>query len=139
MAESLTAGHVQSLLASQSGASDFFVGGVTAYTLEQKTSLLRGAAQMVARCNGVSTDVARHMALGVRRLFQSHYAIATTGYAEPSPEWSVSQPFAWIAVATSETLVLTRRVEATGDRVAVQQAVAAAAIQWFAAQLTKCS
>jgi nicotinamide mononucleotide (NMN) deamidase PncC len=40
VAESVTAGHVQSRVAAVSGASGFFLGGVTAYSLEQKVKLL---------------------------------------------------------------------------------------------------
>ena len=40
VAESVTAGHVQARVSAVAGASNFFLGGVTAYTLEQKVKLL---------------------------------------------------------------------------------------------------
>ncbi len=99
VAESLTAGHVQSLLASLPGASDCFEGGITAYTIEQKVALLGVSRREAAGCNCVSEPVVRQMALGARKLFGTNFTIATTGYAEPAPEVNVTRPFAWVAVA----------------------------------------
>jgi nicotinamide-nucleotide amidase len=98
VAESLTAGHVQAQVASVSGASDFFLGGVTAYSLDQKVALLgvnRAHARKVA-C--VSQRVAVEMAFGVTQLFGSEVGVATTGYAEPSRAAGIKAPMAWWAI-----------------------------------------
>ena len=97
--ESLTAGNVQARIASVSGSSEYFLGGVTAYSLEQKAKLLgvdRVAAKKV-KC--VSAAVAEQMACGACKLFGADVAVATTGYAEPSAAEDVAAPFAWWAVA----------------------------------------
>ena len=52
VAESLTCGHLQALVGSVSGASDFFCGGVTAYNIDQKVRHLGGPA--------LPTDVGGH-------------------------------------------------------------------------------
>jgi nicotinamide-nucleotide amidase len=99
VAESLTAGNVQARIASASGASEYFLGGVTAYSIDQKVKLLgidRAAAKKV-KC--VSAEVAEQMARGACALFGADIAVATTGYAEPSPSDRVAAPFAWWAVA----------------------------------------
>ena len=99
VAESLTAGNVQARVASVSGSSEYFLGGVTAYSLDQKVKLLgveRAAAKKV-KC--VSAEVAQQMARGACALFGADIAVATTGYAEPSPADGVAVPFAWWAVA----------------------------------------
>jgi nicotinamide-nucleotide amidase len=99
VAESLTAGNVQARVASVSGSSEYFRGGVTAYTIDQKVKLLgvdRGAAKKV---NCVSAEIAEQMARGACALFDADVAVATTGYAEPSPGNGVAAPFAWWAVA----------------------------------------
>ncbi|MDR1282824.1 MAG: nicotinamide-nucleotide amidohydrolase family protein [Opitutaceae bacterium] len=100
-AESLTAGRVQALLGAASGASAYFLGGVTAYTLAQKERLLGVPLAESEPCAGVSENVARLMAGGARRLFGARVAVATTGFAEPAPESGVTAPFAWWAVAWS--------------------------------------
>ncbi len=99
VAESLTAGNVQARVAAVSGSSEYFLGGVTAYSLEQKVKLLgvdRAAAKKV-QC--VSAGVAEEMARGACALFGADLGVATTGYAEPSPANAVAAPFAWWAVA----------------------------------------
>ena len=99
VAESLTAGHLQSRVAAVSGASEFFLGGLTAYSLEQKVKHL-GVNRAEARAvNCVSAPVAEQMARGAPKLFGSDLAVATTGYAEPSPKDGVEAPFAWWALA----------------------------------------
>jgi nicotinamide-nucleotide amidase len=132
-AESLTAGQVQAAIAAVSGASNYFRGGLTAYTLEQKVRHLgvdRGGAE---RCNCVSREVAEQMARGACALFDTELAVATTGYAEPDPARSVRIPHAWWAVArklpagTFDTRSGFVEVP-NAPRTAVQAAVAAAAL-----------
>ena len=97
-AESLTAGNLCATIASASGSSSYFEGGVVAYNLVQKVNLL-GVDEQHARANNcVSARVAQEMALGVRNRFNANIALATTGYAERSPENMVESPFAFFAI-----------------------------------------
>jgi nicotinamide-nucleotide amidase len=129
-AESLTAGRVQSLLSACSGSSAFFLGGLTAYNLEQKVRHLQVDRQVATSCNCVSALVAEQMAQGACALFGSDIGIATTGYAEPSPAEDVKDPFAWCALAyrtKGGVFAITRSwlVLCTGlSRTEAQQAVA---------------
>ncbi len=99
VAESLTGGRVQALLTAVSGASDYFFGGATAYTLDAKVALLGVRRGPARRVNGVSESVAREMARGAVAMFGAKLAVATTGYAEPDLERGVTEPFAWWALA----------------------------------------
>jgi nicotinamide-nucleotide amidase len=99
VAESLTCGHLQTRLGSISGASDFFLGGVTAYTLEQKVALLEVERAVAEPVDSVSLEVARQMARGACRRFGSDLAVATTGYAERPPAAVGDGPFAYWALA----------------------------------------
>src|SRR5262245_51503016 len=81
-AESVTAGHLQSIIASVSGASTFFRGGITAYSIEQKVGVLGVGRAHAERVDCVSSQVAAEMALGATKLFEAHIGLATTGYAE---------------------------------------------------------
>lgn len=128
VAESLTCGHVQAFIGAISGASQFFRGGITAYSLDEKARLLdvdRGAAQAV---NSVSSAVAEQMARGVCKLFGTTLGAATTGYAEPDRERGVIHPFAWWAIhhaSGGRGLTRVRRVEFPGaSRVDVQTRLA---------------
>ena len=110
VAESLTCGRVQARIGLISGASEFFLGGLTAYSLDQKVRHLGVVRATAVADNCVSAAVAEQMARGVCALFGSELGVATTGYAEPftgtaaatagsvTPA-SVTQPFAFWALA----------------------------------------
>jgi nicotinamide-nucleotide amidase len=132
VAESLTAGHVQVLIASFSGASDFFVGGITAYQTDRKIELLGVDRHVAESSHGVSADVAEQMARGAIELFRADCAIATTGYAEPAIDRNVPSPFAFCSVARLEQdhwKYRTVRVDASGNRNQVQQFIANQAVE----------
>lgn len=128
-AESVTGGHVQALLTGVAGASDYFRGGVTAYTLEEKVRILGVTRAPARRVDCVSQQVAVEMALGAGRLFAADLAVATTGYAQPSAARGVKVSLAWWAVCHRQgggsAVVISGCVEVRGEgRVAVQQRVA---------------
>jgi nicotinamide-nucleotide amidase len=133
VAESMTCGRVQARVGAISGASDFFLGGITAYTLDEKVRHLgvdRGNAE---RVDSVSADIAGQMARGVCDLFGSDLGVGTTGYAEPSAERGISAPFAWWAVAhrlrNGDFAVRTGRADCPGlARTEAQERVAGEAI-----------
>ena len=102
VAESLTCGHLQARIGSESGASCFFAGGVTAYTLEQKVTLLAVDRAVAEAVDCVSDQVARQMAFGVCKLFGTDLGAATTGYAEADPAKGVASPFACWALARQD-------------------------------------
>ena len=140
VAESVTAGHMQARVASISGASEFFLGGVTAYALEQKVKLLGVDRAVAAKVNCVSAEVAEQMARGVCALFGADVGVATTGYAEANAGLGVAAPMAWWAVARREAEgtfgVKTGRVEFPGaTRVEAQARVAEAALAALVAEL----
>lgn len=127
-AESLTAGHMQARLASVAGSSDYFLGGVTAYTLEQKVKLLGVNRAHARSVDCVSQRVAVEMAAGAARLFGADLAVATTGYAEPAPKKQVRTPHAWWALChrhRGAAVVVSGLIEVPGaDRLTVQARVA---------------
>ena len=81
VAESLTGGMLGSRLCDVPGASDVFVGGIVTYASRLKFDLLGVDEGPV-----VSTDAARQMALGARRLLATDVALALTGVAGPDPQ-----------------------------------------------------
>ena len=137
VAESVTCGRLQARIGAVSGASAYFRGGITAYTLDEKVRHLgvdRAAAKAI---DCVSREVAEQMARGACILFGADYAAATTGYAEPMAAPVVSQPFAWWGVArrTREGGIEARsgRVDCPGmARVAAQERMADAAVEALA-------
>ncbi|MCF3651069.1 CinA family protein [Synoicihabitans lomoniglobus] len=135
VAESLTCGQLQAAIGSVSGASAFFLGGITAYTLEQKVKHLGVDRTTAEACNCVSEATAREMARGALAMFGADLAVATTGYAEADPTGGITEPFAWWALAGRagmgvSTEALSGRIACPGlSRVAVQAAVTAGVLQ----------
>ncbi len=117
MAESMTCGLLQDRVGAISGASAFFRGGITAYTIDQKVRHL-GVDRAAAACDCVSADVAGQMALGACTLFDSDVAVATTGYAEPSAAPPIAHPYAWWAIAfrggSGASVVRSGRIDCPG-------------------------
>jgi len=99
VAESLTSGQIQARIGLISGASKFFQGGITAYSLDAKVKQLGVDRATAKACNAVSEEVARQMAKGVALAMDSKIGVATTGYAEPDAENDVEHPFAYWAIA----------------------------------------
>lgn len=80
-AESLTSGLVQHRFGAVSGVSDIRAGGVTAYSLEAKVSILGVDPEHAKQVNCVSERVAKEMARGVADLYGVRFGVSTTGYA----------------------------------------------------------
>jgi nicotinamide-nucleotide amidase len=83
VAESCTGGLVGKRFTDIPGSSDYFLGGVTAYSNEVKTQVLGVSEELLAHHGAVSSEVAAAMAEGVQRLLHSGCALSTTGVAGP--------------------------------------------------------
>ena len=99
IAESLTSGLLQSYAASVSGSSTFYLGGITAYTIDAKAKFLGVDHAHATSVNAVSERVVKEMAEGVCSAFGSDVGVATTGFAEPSDDLGVEIPYAYIGVS----------------------------------------
>ncbi len=137
-AESLTSGRVQARIGEISGASEYFRGGLTAYTLDQKVRHLGVDRAHAKKVDCVSPEVAAQMARGVCKLFRSDLGVATTGYAGSAP--SGGHPYAYWALAHVRRgrVVALRggRIECPGaNRIDAQTIVADAALTELAEYL----
>ncbi len=97
VAESLTGGKLAARIVSVSGASRYFEGSVTAYSLEAKTQHLGVPEPLIREKGVVSKEVAMAMAEGVQKAFGTTYALSTTGWAESPDEGT--RPGAWVGYA----------------------------------------
>ncbi len=143
VAESLTCGRLQAALGTISGASDYFEGGVTAYNLKQKVSLLAIDKQHAKSVNSISQQVAFEMAGGACRLFQADIGLGTTGYAEPDLENGIHEPTAYIAIcrqlAGTIQNVAGKQVFGAGlSRVQMQEHASAMAIESLLSYVETC-
>lgn len=103
LAESCTGGKIAERITSQPGVSAFFKGSIVAYSTASKINLLKVNPELINQHSVVSKSVAESMALKVKKMFESDYAIATTGNAGPSKgESDAELGTVFIAVATPE-------------------------------------
>lgn len=82
-AESCTGGLLASRLTDFSGASNYFNGGVVAYTNAIKKSVLHVKAETLENFGAVSRQTALEMATNVREIFFATIGLSTTGVAGP--------------------------------------------------------
>ena len=129
-AESLTAGSVSAGIVTVAGASDVFVGGVTAYRDEIKISHLNVDPALIQKHTVISEEVAIAMAKGAINSFGTTWAIATTGVAGPTP--SDGYPIGVVWVAIEGPISHTIELALSGDRDSVRNAATSSAIATFA-------
>ena len=129
-AESLTAGAVSSAIVSIAGASDVFVGGITAYRDEIKISHLHVDPATLEEHTSVSEEVAVAMARGAMKSFGTTWAIGTTGVAGPNP--LDGHPVGAVWVAIQGPVCQSIELSLSGERESVRNAATASAIATFA-------
>jgi len=133
-AESCTGGLVSELMTSIPGSSDYYLGGVVSYADAVKMEVLGVPAQVLAEHGAVSEQTARSMATGVRSRMRATFGISVTGVAGPSGG-SQDKPVGLVYVAlANHNDVEVKRLRIPGDREAVRQraAIAALAMVWRA-------
>jgi nicotinamide-nucleotide amidase len=100
-AESCTGGKIAQLISAVPGASASFKGGVVAYSNQIKLDVLKVNSNTIRQFSVVSHEVAKEMALNCRSIFNTDYAIATTGNAGPTKGNSEAEiGTVFIAIAT---------------------------------------
>lgn len=106
-AESCTGGKIAQLIAGVPGASNYFKGSVVAYATEMKTKLLEVSLLTIEAYSVVSAEVAKEMAINCQKIFETDYAIATTGNAGPSKgDSDASVGSVFIALATPNGVIV---------------------------------
>ncbi|WP_280260841.1 CinA family protein [Nocardia abscessus] len=95
VAESLTSGRLSATLGAASNSSEWFRGGLVAYSSEVKHTVL-GVPDVPV----VSRTAAEAMATGVRELLKAVVAVAVTGAGGPDPQDGEPPGSVWFAIAT---------------------------------------
>jgi len=129
-AESCTGGLIGERITSVSGSSDYYAGGVIAYSNGVKTTLLDVSPACLDAHGAVSRPVAESMATGVLARLNADVALSTTGIAGPTggtPEKPVGLVF--IGLAAPRRAPLAREFRFAGNRQAVRMAASQAALE----------
>jgi len=120
--ESITGGAVANLLTDVSGSSEYFLGGIVAYSRAAKARY--GVDERVMDDNGlISPETAESMALAARLQFRADAGLGTTGIAGGQPVEGKPPGTAFIAVAVRDRVEV-RAVHRPGQRAGVKSFVA---------------
>jgi PncC family amidohydrolase len=129
VAESCTGGLIADLLTNIPGSSEYFMGGIVAYSYQAKVNLLGVSWHTLEQYGAVSRETVLEMAAGVRKVFSVDLALAVSGIAGPGgglPDKPVGTT--WIGFATRDS-VQARQFLFNGDRLGNKAASAGAAMQ----------
>ncbi|MDX5583584.1 MAG: competence/damage-inducible protein A [Aureibaculum sp.] len=83
-AESCTGGNIAQMVTSVPGASQYFTGSVVSYNERIKTEVLGVLPSTIEKYSVVSAEVVKEMAVGIKKLYKTDFAIAVTGNAGPT-------------------------------------------------------
>ena len=102
-AESCTGGLVSDRITNVSGSSEYFPGGVVAYSYEAKVNVLSVLWDTLNAHGAVSEETVLEMARGARKLFNADIGISVSGIAGPMggmPEKPVGTT--WFGLSTND-------------------------------------
>ncbi|WP_299678605.1 CinA family nicotinamide mononucleotide deamidase-related protein [uncultured Dokdonia sp.] len=103
IAESCTGGSVVQRFASNAGASGYLVGSTVTYATRSKIEVLGVDKALIDAHSVVSAEVAEAMAVQVQKMYNTDYAITTTGNAGPTKgDSDVAVGTVYIGIATPE-------------------------------------
>lgn len=105
-AESCTGGSIAARITSIPGSSIYFKGGIVAYSIDVKESVLGISSNIIKHYGVVSEETAIAMAKGAMNALHTDCVIATTGIAGPDGG-TLEKPvgYIWIAIAVGDNIV----------------------------------
>jgi nicotinamide-nucleotide amidase len=120
-AESCTGGLLAARLTELAGASDYFKGGIVAYSNEVKVSEAHVPPGLIEEHGAVSAEVARALADGARARLGADVGVGVTGVAGPGGG-TEQKPvgLVWLSVTRDACEPLTRSVNLPGGRADVR-------------------
>lgn len=115
-AESCTGGYLAHLFTKVAGCSDYYQGGIVAYSNAIKANQLGVSPQTLENHGAVSEETIREMAENVRQRYQTDIGVASSGIAGPgggSPEKPVGT--VWIAYS-DQYETYSKKLQLSNDR-----------------------
>jgi nicotinamide-nucleotide amidase len=121
VAESCTGGLMAARLTERPGSSDYFPGGVVAYSNAAKVSLVGVEGALIDRFGAVSEPVAEALAEGAAERFDADFGIGITGIAGPDGG-TEEKPVGTVCFSVSEASGrrITRTTRLPGSRADVR-------------------
>ena len=122
-AESCTGGGIAALITSVPGSSEYFKGGIVAYSNEVKADLLHVSVETLAQYGAVSRETVVEMVKGAMKTLKTDCAVATSGIAGPgggTPEKPVGT--VWIAAGYKNEIRTYRQKTNRGRAMNIERA-----------------
>jgi len=131
IAESCTGGLICDRITNVSGSSGYFMGGMVTYSNESKAEHLGIPSAIIKRHGAVSPQVARRMAQGVRKAFQTNFGLSTTGVAGPTGGTKRS-PIGRVFIGISDgRRTCVKKLDLKGSRREIKKKATEKALQFF--------
>ncbi len=128
VAESCTGGLVCATLVSVPGSSDYFCGGIVAYSNQAKVKLLNIPCSLITRYGAVSIAVAKAMARGAAGVFSAQCGLGITGVAGPGGG-TREKPVGTVCIAcTCGKQIHALQYRFSGNRQIIRKSAATAAL-----------
>ncbi|MGZ3493922.1 MAG: CinA family protein [Thermodesulfobacteriota bacterium] len=137
IAESCTGGLICDRITNISGSSDYFMGGMVNYSNESKAKHLGIPLDYIKRYGAVSPQVARRMAQGVRKGFNTTFGLSTTGVAGPTGGTKRSPVGRVFIGLTAGRKVWVKKLDLKGMRRKIKEEATENALQFFYETLAK--
>jgi nicotinamide-nucleotide amidase len=127
VAESCTGGYIAHQITLVPGSSAYFMGSVVPYQNNIKHKILNVDTKLFTTVGAVSKECVEQLAQGALHLFNTDYAIATSGIAGPDGA-TAEKPVGtiWIAIATKAGLVSEKYLFGNNRERNIQKAAQAA-------------
>lgn len=116
LAESCTGGMIQEMITANSGASEYFMGGVVSYSNQAKINILKVKPETINKFGAVSKETAVEMVKGTKVIFGTDISASITGIAGPSggtPEKPVGTIYLAISINNK---IISRKLSLSGNR-----------------------
>jgi len=135
-AESCTGGLLANAITDVPGSSDYYLGGVVAYSNGAKQSLLRVPVSYLRAFGAVSAPIALAMARGAVQVFGTDIALSVTGVAGPKGG-TIEKPVGLVYIAIvapgyASCLRYLWQYDRLGNKEASAAAALALALAWVA-------
>ena len=131
IAESCTGGLICDRITDVSGSSEYFMGGMVTYSNASKAKHLGIRLDYIKKYGAVSPQVARKMAQGVRRTFNTTFGLSTTGVAGPTGGTKRS-PVGRVFIALAERRkVRVKKLDLKGNRREIKERATETALRFL--------
>ncbi len=129
--ESASGGLISHLITNVPGSSDYYKGSVTAYSNQAKVDLAGVTPEIIEKYGAVSSQVAKEMARGGRKVLNADICLADTGIAGPGGGTN-NKPVGLFYIGLShKARTYSRKYSFRGNRRQNKQAAAEAALSWL--------